>query len=76
MGQQKSILRHVPWKKVASTEPHQIKQKKGAISRKLPPLVWIDVETTGLVAEKDVILEVAIVVTDSELNELAPAQNL
>ncbi|KAJ2872058.1 rna exonuclease [Coemansia aciculifera] len=76
MGQHQSILRHVPWKKVASAEPRQIKQQKGAVTRKLPPLIWIDVETTGLVAEKDVILEVAMVVTDSELNELAPAQSL
>ncbi|KAJ2006436.1 rna exonuclease, partial [Coemansia sp. S85] len=67
-----SVLRHVPWKKAASSGPFQIQQQKG----KLPPLVWIDVETTGLVAEKDVILEVAMVVTDGELNELAPAQSL
>ncbi|KAJ2008921.1 rna exonuclease, partial [Coemansia thaxteri] len=45
-------------------------------ARPPPPLVWIDVETTGLVAEKDIILEVAMLVTDGELNELSPAQSL
>ena len=34
-------------------------------------LVWIDLETTGLDPEKDQILEVAIVVTDGKLTELA-----
>lgn len=33
-------------------------------------LVWIDLETTGLDARKDRILEVACIVTDDELNEL------
>jgi oligoribonuclease len=31
------------------------------------PLVWIDCEMTGLDAERDVLVEVAVVVTDSEL---------
>lgn len=34
-------------------------------------LVWLDLETTGLDLEKDVILEIATIVTDSELNEVA-----
>ncbi|KAJ1728825.1 hypothetical protein LPJ61_003836, partial [Coemansia biformis] len=42
----------------------------------LPPLVWIDVETTGLVAEKDVILEVAMVLTDGMLESLDKPQSL
>jgi oligoribonuclease len=37
------------------------------------PLVWIDMEMSGLVPERDRILEVAMVVTDSELNVLAEA---
>jgi oligoribonuclease len=37
------------------------------------PLVWIDMEMSGLVPERDRILEVALVVTDSELNVLAEA---
>lgn len=32
---------------------------------------WIDLETTGLDPEKDVILEMALVITDGDLNELA-----
>lgn len=34
-------------------------------------LVWLDLEMTGLEPEKDLILEIATVVTDSELNILA-----
>ncbi|MBI3563953.1 MAG: oligoribonuclease, partial [Elusimicrobia bacterium] len=34
-------------------------------------LVWLDLEMTGLEPEKDVILEIATVVTDSGLNILA-----
>ena len=37
------------------------------------PLVWIDMEMSGLVPERDRILEVAMVVTDSELNVIAEA---
>lgn len=36
-------------------------------------LVWVDLETTGLDPAKDLILELAIVVTDSKLNEVAYA---
>lgn len=34
-------------------------------------LLWVDLEMTGLVPEKDKILEVAAIATDMELNELA-----
>jgi len=34
-------------------------------------LIWIDLEMTGLEPEKDVIIEIATVVTDSELNTIA-----
>ena len=34
-------------------------------------LVWLDLEMTGLHPEKDVIIEVAVLVTDSDLNILA-----
>ena len=37
------------------------------------PLVWIDMEMSGLVPERDRILEVAMVVTDAELNTIAEA---
>ena len=36
-------------------------------------LVWLDMEMTGLDPDKDRIIEVAIVVTDSQLNTLAEA---
>ena len=34
-------------------------------------LIWIDLEMTGLIPEKDVIIEIATVVTDKDLNVLA-----
>jgi oligoribonuclease len=34
-------------------------------------LIWIDLEMTGLIPESDVIIEIATIVTDSELNVLA-----
>ena len=34
-------------------------------------LIWIDLEMTGLIPEHDVIIEIATVVTDAELNILA-----
>jgi oligoribonuclease len=34
----------------------------------LPHLIWIDCEMTGLCLEKDVLVEIAVLVTDSELN--------
>jgi len=36
-------------------------------------LIWLDMEMTGLDPDKDRIIEVAIVVTDSQLNTLAEA---
>lgn len=37
------------------------------------PLVWIDMEMSGLVPERDRVLEVAMVVTDAELKVIAQA---
>jgi oligoribonuclease len=37
------------------------------------PLVWVDMEMSGLVPERDRILEVALVVTDAELTTIAEA---
>jgi oligoribonuclease len=34
-------------------------------------LIWIDLEMTGLIPERDVIIEIATLVTDSQLNILA-----
>ncbi len=36
-------------------------------------LIWIDMEMTGLNPDKDCIIEVALVVTDSQLNTIAEA---
>jgi len=34
-------------------------------------LIWVDMEMTGLVPENDVVIEIATIITDSELNTLA-----
>jgi oligoribonuclease len=39
-------------------------------------LVWLDMEMTGLVPETDRIIEVAMVVTDNDLNTIAEAPTL
>jgi oligoribonuclease len=40
------------------------------------PLVWVDLEMSGLNPRKDVILEVALVVTDAQLNVIAAGPDL
>ena len=37
-------------------------------SNAYPHLVWVDCEMTGLDTVKDVLVEIAVLVTDSELN--------
>jgi oligoribonuclease len=51
--------------------------KDYTVKRKSPPgpLVWIDLEMTGLEVDTDVILEIACVITDGELNVVAAGPN-
>ena len=39
-------------------------------------LIWIDLEMTGLVPEDDIIIEIATVVTDADLNVIAEGPSL
>ena len=39
-------------------------------------IVWIDCEMTGLDAQTDVLLEIAVIVTDKDLNILGEGPNL
>ena len=39
-------------------------------------LIWIDLEMTGLVPEEDIIIEIATVVTDADLNVLAEGPSI
>jgi len=39
-------------------------------------LIWIDLEMTGLVPDKDIIIEIATVVTDADLNVLAEGPSI
>ena len=43
------------------------------MAQETAPLVWVDMEMSGLVPDRDRILEVAIVVTDGELATIAEA---
>lgn len=40
------------------------------------PLVWVDLEMTGLEPETDVIVEIAIIVTDGKLEQIIEGPNL
>ena len=34
-------------------------------------LIWVDLEMTGLIPEQHRVIEMAVIITDSDLNELA-----
>jgi oligoribonuclease len=46
------------------------------MATELPHLIWIDSEMTGLSLEKDVLVEIAVLVTDSELNVIGEGIDL
>jgi oligoribonuclease len=46
-------------------------EKKNSLREKNSLLVWIDLEMTGLDIEHDTILEIAMIITDSNLNIIA-----
>src|SRR3712207_2967010 len=48
----------------------------GAVAESAGHLVWIDCEMTGLDLSKDRLVEVAVLITDSELNVLDPGLDL
>lgn len=48
----------------------------GSRMKKKDRLVWIDLEMTGLNAEVDVILEIATIITDNQLNIIAEGPSL
>ena len=43
---------------------------------KMEKILWLDLEMTGLSPETDVIIEVAVIITDSQFNELESYQNV
>jgi len=46
------------------------------MATELPHLIWIDCEMTGLSLEKDALVEIAVLVTDSELNVIGEGIDL
>ena len=46
------------------------------MATELPHLIWIDCEMTGLALEKDVLVEIAVLVTDSDLNVIGDGIDL
>ena len=48
----------------------------GHMANEQPNLIWIDCEMTGLDLEKDVLVEIAVLVTDSDLNVIGEGIDL
>ena len=48
----------------------------GYMANEQPNLIWIDCEMTGLDLEKDVLVEIAVLVTDSDLNVIGEGIDL
>jgi len=46
------------------------------MATELPHLIWIDCEMTGLSLDKDVLVEIAVLVTDSDLNVIGEGIDL
>ncbi|KAI2659667.1 Oligoribonuclease, mitochondrial [Labeo rohita] len=59
-------------KGLMSRRPHSRKMSQTLAQR----MVWVDLEMTGLDIEKDQIIEMACIVTDSDLNIIAEGPNL
>ncbi|KAF4108406.1 small fragment nuclease [Onychostoma macrolepis] len=59
-------------KGLMSRRPHSRKMSQSLAQR----MVWVDLEMTGLNIEKDQIIEMACIVTDSDLNVIAEGPNL
>lgn len=60
---------------MAATKPtapkrHKSNESTGAAAAAIDRLVWIDCEMTGLEPEKDVLLEIASIVTESDLTQI------
>ena len=60
----------------ASKEPSKGKGSLQATKPVTTKLVWMDLEMTGLDPETDVIIEIATVITDSQLNVIAEGPDL
>ena len=46
------------------------------MSQDLPHLIWVDCEMTGLDLNKDALVEIAVLVTDAQLNVLGEGVDL
>ena len=46
------------------------------MSQDLPHLIWVDCEMTGLDINKDALVEIAVLVTDAQLNVLGEGVDL
>ncbi len=46
------------------------------MSQDLPNLIWVDCEMTGLDINKDALVEIAVLVTDAQLNVLGEGVDL
>jgi len=67
-----AVIRFGPWHLTASVRAAKLRAiVKELIMQNPQNLIWIDLEMTGLNPDSDVIIEMATIVTDSQLNVLA-----
>ncbi|CAO1303790.1 unnamed protein product, partial [Diamesa hyperborea] len=64
------------FKSLISTSQFQIRKMSSSTNRKDQRIVWCDMEMTGLDINKDRVLELAIIITDSHLNVVANGPDL
>tara|TARA_B100000900_G_scaffold129102_2_gene109165 strand:- start:39561 stop:40172 length:612 start_codon:yes stop_codon:yes gene_type:complete len=70
-------MSHALWDNTSTLRPFEKKWWFGLyMDTREQRLVWIDLEMTGLDIERESIIEIATIVTDSELNILAQGPNL
>ncbi|KAF9652440.1 ribonuclease H-like protein [Thelephora ganbajun] len=65
-----SLTTNIAFASLSCSVKRPLSTAAGKMARSLPkdPLVWIDCEMTGLDLSKDRILEIAVIVTDGDLN--------
>mmetsp|Transcript_19975 Transcript_19975/g.33548 ORF Transcript_19975/g.33548 Transcript_19975/m.33548 type:complete len:229 (+) Transcript_19975:152-838(+) len=57
-------------------KPNNNRKKRASKGKADQPLVWIDLEMTGLDLEKDVILQIAVIITDGNLENVIEGPEL
>ncbi len=64
------------WSQVGIDENCMTEDEKNSSAGRATNLIWIDLEMTGLDTDSDQIIEIATIVTDENLNEIAAGPDL